>query len=203
MVGQENYSISHIINYKHMATYLCWITVPWLLFFFFLRQCLSKSSVAISSFLIPHPAPRSPLPPQALRHVGRTQPPGCSRTGCSTPSTRLCHCLPSQAWSPRPQQNTWPKYPVFKGERVHVGWDWGDRAFGEAQWKPRQTYLRVASPQDSQKLMAKLLLTPLFPSSFPLTCQLWESHFSEYYPTFFVAITLWVSSRLFVLHSKT
>lgn len=125
--------------------------------------------MAISSFLIPHPAPRSPLPPQALRHVGRTQPPGCSRTGCSTPSTRLCHCLPSQAWSPRPQQNTWPKYPVFKGGRVNVGWDWGT-----VGWE------HLGKPSESQGKHTGELLLPGIPRSS------WQNCFSHpcFHPPF-------------------
>lgn len=171
---------------------------------FFLKQCLSKSSVATSSFLISHPAPWSPLPPQALRHAGRTQPPGCSGTGCSAPiTTRLCHCLHSQGWSPLPQEQTWPKYPVFKEERVNVSWDWWAEYLGkpsESQGKHTWDVLHPTMPRSSWQ---NCFSHPWSPFSFSFTCQLWESHFSEYYPTFFIAITLQVSSRLLVLHSKT
>lgn len=124
----------------------------------FLKQCLSKSSVATSSFLISHPAPWSPLPPQAPRHAGRTQSPGCSGTGCSIPVTRLCHCLHSQGWSPLPQQQTWPKYPVFKERRLMLVGIGGQSIWGSPTKAKACTPERCCSPGCPE---AKLLLTPL------------------------------------------
>lgn len=105
MAGQENYSLSHIINYKDITIdFWPYTSNIAMIIISFLKQCLSKSSVETSSFFISYLAPWSPPPLQALRHVERTQPPGRSGIGCSTPTTRLCHCLHSQGWAPLPQQ---------------------------------------------------------------------------------------------------
>lgn len=131
----------------------------------------------------------------------------CSMVSSSSPGSEACRENPATRtlWNrlQHPHHQTMP-LPAFPG----VG---SPSPAGNILSLKERGLMFLGKPSESQgkhtwegaqRLTAKLL-TPLSPSSFSLTCQLWESHFSEYYPTFLIAITLQVSSRLLVLHSKT
>lgn len=136
------------------------MTMPWLLFFFSLKQCHSKSSVATSSSHLTScfMASYCSLCPKAWRETSSSRTPQ-SRLQHPPQHTHRC-CLHFQSWSPLPFQQSWPKCLVFTGGRATAVWDWGGRAFREAQWRPRQEHLRGTAPQDVWRLMPKLLLMP-------------------------------------------
>lgn len=112
-----------------------------------------------------------------------------------TPQSRLQHphhqTLPLFAYpepgSPSPPADL-AQIPCLHRREGYCCLGLGGRAFGEAQWRPRQAHLRGVAPQDAWRLMAKLLLTAPSPSSFCLAYQLWESHFSEYHPFFLMQL---------------